>query len=104
MRCTPLAVWCHKLSVAEIYQAAPYDVNFTHSNRVMEAVIASYCVAIKYLLNNPQDASRNLKAFEAAHESLATYTDEATCKTIHSWLAETKSLIASFPTQRLTLH
>jgi ADP-ribosyl-[dinitrogen reductase] hydrolase len=50
MRCTPLAVWCHKLTNAEIIAAVPKDVNFTHNNSLSEQVVITYCLAIKHML------------------------------------------------------
>lgn len=46
MRITPLAVWCHRLTPAEIERAVPLDVRFIHHNTVVETVCIGYCLAI----------------------------------------------------------
>lgn len=61
-----MAVWCHKLSVEEVIEAVPCDVNFTHVMKNVEHMITGYCLAIRHLINNHDKADRNVKAFEQA--------------------------------------
>jgi len=67
MKVTPLAIWCHKLTPDEVIEAVPCDVNFIHSVRSVSVLITCYVLAIKYLMNHPEDADRRQKAFEAAY-------------------------------------
>jgi ADP-ribosylglycohydrolase len=72
MRCTPLAVWCHRLTREEIEKAVPKDVNFTHNNRLSEKVVVTYCLAIQYLLQHPKDTDRRLRTFDLCAEYCKT--------------------------------
>ena len=58
MRVTPLAIWCSKLSNEEIEQAVKADASFTHSLPLVHNVITTYCIGIKYLIQNPKEENR----------------------------------------------
>jgi ADP-ribosyl-[dinitrogen reductase] hydrolase len=90
MRITPLAVWCHKLTQAEIERAVPLDVRFIHHNTVVETVCIGYCLAIKHLLTDPTDPERRFKAFEVCYE----YCKRE--KEVSSWLDECRTLKIKF--------
>eukprot|EP00351_Strombidinopsis_sp_SopsisLIS2011_P005565 CAMPEP_0116878964 /NCGR_PEP_ID=MMETSP0463-20121206/10718_1 /TAXON_ID=181622 /ORGANISM="Strombidinopsis sp, Strain SopsisLIS2011" /LENGTH=167 /DNA_ID=CAMNT_0004527719 /DNA_START=446 /DNA_END=949 /DNA_ORIENTATION=- len=65
-----MAVWCHKLTVQELIEAVPCDVNFTHVHKNIEHMIISYCLAIRHLLNNAKSADKSSQAFCAAYDYL----------------------------------
>ena len=50
MRCTPMAVFCHKLEAKDMFNAIVSDVKFTHSNPIVHQVVFLYCYAISLLL------------------------------------------------------
>ena len=58
MRCTPLAVFCHKLDPGQLEAVVRSDVGFTHSNPTVIDAVFLYCFAIGKLLNGAsgQDA------------------------------------------------
>ena len=53
MKCTPLAVWCQNLSSEDVINAVKAEVEMIHSNYRVSQFIGGYCLAIKYLINNP---------------------------------------------------
>ena len=64
MKCTPIAVWCQNLSSEQVSRAVEADTEMIHSNVRVSRNIAGYCLAIKYLLNNPTEEDRGAKVFE----------------------------------------
>ena len=58
MKITPMAVWCQNLSDNHLRFAVEQDVELIHSNFDMNAVIISYCIAIKTLIANHEKADR----------------------------------------------
>jgi ADP-ribosyl-[dinitrogen reductase] hydrolase len=50
MRCTPLAVWGHRLSTKELVAAARADSALTHSNRSCGDAVATYVLAVAALV------------------------------------------------------
>eukprot|EP00831_Metopus_contortus_P063509 TRINITY_DN56024_c0_g1_i1.p2 TRINITY_DN56024_c0_g1~~TRINITY_DN56024_c0_g1_i1.p2 ORF type:complete len:113 (+),score=18.82 TRINITY_DN56024_c0_g1_i1:221-559(+) len=55
MRITPLAVWAHKLSDDELFEAVFIDTSLTHCNKVALTATAAYCLCIKYLIQTKGD-------------------------------------------------
>ena len=55
MKCTPIAVWSQNLETKDALRAVDADVIMIHSNFDVSQVIGGYCLAIKYLLNNPTE-------------------------------------------------
>ena len=70
-RVVPLAIWCSNLSNEEIEKAVFADASFTHSNPLVHNITSAYCIAIKYLIQNPNQMDRAQKAFDAALEYAA---------------------------------
>ena len=65
MRCTPMAVFTASVNnEKDIRSAILGDVSLTHPNKFVHEAIVQYCLAIHYVLNNPQDADRGQKAFD----------------------------------------
>lgn len=50
MRITPLAVWCHKLSDADLFAAVDFETRLTHCNPIAIEACQLYCLGVKYLL------------------------------------------------------
>ena len=50
MRATPLAVWGHKLTKDDLYNAVKYQTLMTHSNKVAIDATYLYCYAISLLI------------------------------------------------------
>ena len=63
MRLTPLAVWAHRLSPAQIAKAARIEASMTHSNPTIQHANACYVLAISHLIRDPGNKS---EAFGAA--------------------------------------
>ena len=59
MRLTPMAVWGHKLSEAELKEAVRLEVKFTHSSEIVIEACFLYCLAIKFLLKG-QDSREHV--------------------------------------------
>ena len=57
MRVTPLAVWGHKLSKDDLYQAVKYQTMFSHSNEMAILATYVYCFAIGTLVRADHTAS-----------------------------------------------
>jgi ADP-ribosyl-[dinitrogen reductase] hydrolase len=55
MRITPLAVWTHRLSDADLDKAVRIDAGLTHPHETAQQVCVCYCIAIKHLLINLGD-------------------------------------------------
>ncbi len=53
MRITPLAFWARDLHDAPFAQVIREDAMLTHSNSIAQDATVVYCMAIKYLINNP---------------------------------------------------
>ncbi len=69
MRCTPMAVWTSNLKDdIEIKNAISEDVEMSHPNQVVVNAVFLYSKAIHYLINNPSEKDRNLKAFNLVLE------------------------------------
>lgn len=67
MKLAPLAVWTSSLSsVEELKTAVVADVEFTHSNKLVQLICYVYCASINFLLNNPLDPDRATQAYEIA--------------------------------------
>lgn len=59
MKLAPLAVWTSSLSSVEaLKKAIIADVEFTHSNELVQLMCYVYCASINLLLNNPTDPNR----------------------------------------------
>ena len=56
MRITPIPVWGHLLSDDDLEKAVILESSLTHSNPVALEACIIYCLTIKYLINNPDDA------------------------------------------------
>lgn len=56
MRVTPLGVWGHRLSEADLLDAACQDSRLTHSNKTCQHASAIYCLAIRHLMHHPDDS------------------------------------------------
>ena len=50
MRITPLAVWGHKLSSEDLFEAVRLQTAFTHSHPFAHVTCYLYCFAIKHLI------------------------------------------------------
>ena len=48
----------------DIRSAILVDVALTHPNKFVQEAVVQYCLAIHYVLNNPDDADRGQKAFD----------------------------------------
>ena len=68
MKITPLAVWGQNLDSEELVSAVTADVTMIHSNVRVAHYTSAYVLAIKHLLNNPEQNDRGQKAFEIALE------------------------------------
>ena len=66
MKVTPFAVFTSQMKDPGALIKA--DVSMTHPATVVQDAIVIYCEAIHYLLNNPTDADRGIKAYELAVE------------------------------------
>ena len=65
MRCTPMAIFTANVkNEKDIRNAILADVNLTHPNKHVHEAVVQYCLAIHYLLNNPEDPDRGTKAFD----------------------------------------
>jgi len=80
MRATPMAVWSHKLPQQQAIFAIHSDVKFTHSLPSVANTVEAYVMAIRYLLNNPNDPDRNNNAFLVAMASANANACELTIK------------------------
>ena len=58
MKMTPMAVWCQNMSDNHLRYAVEQDVELIHSNFDMNAVVISYCIAIKTLIVDHDKADR----------------------------------------------
>ena len=64
MRCTPMAVWGCELSIQDFKLASNLDVSFTHKAPIVKEAVFAYQLGIKYLLNNPNEKDRAIKAYD----------------------------------------
>ncbi|OMJ95016.1 hypothetical protein SteCoe_1714 [Stentor coeruleus] len=55
MRSSPLAVFCRKLTFAELKEVVIDDVCMTHSNKIVQDTECLYIRFISYLIQNPKD-------------------------------------------------
>lgn len=55
MRITPLAIWCSKLSDADLSRAVSTELSITHPSLTVHEAGISYCIAIRHLVNNLGD-------------------------------------------------
>lgn len=53
MRITPLAVWCYKLSDQDLLTAVKLQTYLTHCHPLVVEACYLYCLAIKQILNGP---------------------------------------------------
>lgn len=83
MRVTPIAVWGHKLSEAELVNVARNDALLSHPHQVTQDCAASYCIAIVHLIHHPADA---IGAFAKAN----TWALKHACSEVKQWLAESR--------------
>ena len=67
MKLAPLAVWTSSLSSVEILKSVVIaDVEFIHSNELVQLICYVYSASVNFLLNNPNDPDRALQAYEIA--------------------------------------
>ncbi|CEL95912.1 unnamed protein product [Vitrella brassicaformis CCMP3155] len=52
MRSTPMALWGHKLSDAQLMDIVAQEVSLTHPNKDIQNAVGTYVVAAAYLINN----------------------------------------------------
>ena len=64
MKCTPIAVWCQNLEPKDALRAVDADTIMIHTNFSVSQVIGGYCLAIKFLINNPTERDRGQKVFD----------------------------------------
>lgn len=71
MRATPIGIFGHRLTDAEIAEMARLDCSLSHRNESVSAAVAVYCIAIAELVNNPAATARSAyeraKAWASAH-------------------------------------
>jgi ADP-ribosylglycohydrolase len=85
MRMTPVCVWAHKLSDAEVVKAAQLEVSMTHSNPTVHRAAGCYALAAAHLINNLGDSQG---AYTKAERYARSQPDE-----LSSWF----DLIEDFP-------
>ena len=68
MKITPLAVWAQNLTEEGVAEAVKKDVEYIHSEDMMTQLVTTYCLAIQYLIQNPNEVDRAEKAFDVARE------------------------------------
>ena len=89
MRVTPLAVWCQNLTKNSVQNAVHEDVTITHPQLLVDQAIISYCLSIKYLINNPDEENRAQAAFDVAHN----FSKESwVMRELQEWLVKAKCL------------
>ena len=64
MRITPLAVFCHMLSLKDLQKCVETDVFFLHSAEDVHAACLLYSFAIGQLIKYSDEPKRHLIAFE----------------------------------------
>jgi hypothetical protein len=74
MRITPMAVFTAHLRPELSRQLIVADVEMTHPNKAVQDMIFTYCLAIHYLLNNPEDELRAQNAFDVALKQANGFT------------------------------
>jgi len=77
MRMTPICVWGHKLSDAELVQAAQIEVSMTHSNPIIHQAVGCYALAAAHLINNLGDTQG---AYQKAMQHAASYGPDGIIK------------------------
>lgn len=89
MRCSPIALWCRKLSVDQAMEYARQDAMLSHPNKVCQDANAVFTLTLHHLINHPGDA---LGALRMAEEYVTNVTDESPiAQQVHDWvLVESK--------------
>lgn len=91
MRATPLGVWGHLLTDAELAELARLDGSLSHPNTSVVACCACYAIAIAELVSKPNATGR--QAFERAKAwAQANAPDE-----VKQWLLEAEANNVTFP-------
>jgi len=90
MRVTPLAVWSSTLEKDDVYLAIKADVEFTHSNLLVQNAVFIYSMAIHCLLNKADKENRAEIAFiialELSKSSKGNYVSPSTNESCLRWL------------------
>ncbi|OMJ75972.1 hypothetical protein SteCoe_24781 [Stentor coeruleus] len=80
MRCSPLAVYCRKLSIEDLIKVVTKDVTMTHPNEIIIQSQIFYVIFLSHLIENPQDRSG---AWTKARQYLNSCNDE-----VKSWVKD----------------
>ncbi|KAJ6227254.1 leucine rich repeat family protein [Anaeramoeba flamelloides] len=87
MRTTPIAIYGYKLSVEEIASISQEESSLSHVNASCQDSVAAYNIAVSYLIANPTEEDRNLKAFNLAMK----WVLENACEEVKEWIALAKN-------------
>lgn len=80
MRLTPLAIWAHKLSSDELFEAVKLQTYLTHPNEIAIHASYLYCYALKLILNgNTKNEDVYSETFKEA-ERMASITGSSSIK------------------------
>ncbi len=83
MRCTPLAVWGHRLDDHDLAQHAMVDSRLTHPNESCQHAVACYVIACAHLISGRSDRKG---AFEAA----SAWADQCANEEVRTWLQDAR--------------
>lgn len=80
MRLTPLCIWSHRLSEADMFKAMRQESLLTHPNETIAYCNTAYGLAIQYLLGHPGDN-------EGAYKRVLEYVKGCENEELKSWIA-----------------
>eukprot|EP01105_Mastigella_eilhardi_P002542 TRINITY_DN1317_c0_g1_i3.p1 TRINITY_DN1317_c0_g1~~TRINITY_DN1317_c0_g1_i3.p1 ORF type:complete len:345 (+),score=62.23 TRINITY_DN1317_c0_g1_i3:594-1628(+) len=89
MRCSPLAIWGHKLPADDVAWCAAQDALLTHAWPPCVCANACYCVALAHLLSHHDSPTRHADAFASAESwtERACAAGRAGAAEVRAWLA-----------------
>lgn len=85
MRASPIGVWGHVLTDAELAQIAKNDCSLSHPNASVSAAVACYAIAIAELVSKPMASGR-----DAFHRAKAWAQANAPTQ-VQEWLLEAET-------------